>query len=309
MTELTINYLPYYRLYYIDILVHFLCKIKDENKKKIKFNILTSVPDKFNSTKLILQSKNIITDIIQIPDDNYMQKINFAVSEDSEYSMKLDEDCIINNYGFDVLIENLNILDDDKNILYAPNISIGIPSVELFIEKFLKHKKEFYWKGFNNTTMPSVLWDMNYESLNNKLENWNPDFYYSLVKKLSTYYKGIHPIRVNQSLQQEILNDLILNFSTFMNYKSNNDIITLNRPYFCNSTFIIKTKMWKKILDDKSLFRDHFDEVPINLYRDINNKDIIMMEDVPCIHVVYNTIGAYREMSNSFYNSIKHYFI
>ena len=59
-------------------------------------------------------------------------------------------------------------------------------------------------------------------------------------------------------------------------------------PYFCNNIFGIKTNNWKKIISDRSLFVDNFDEVAINKYRENNKMNFVFDIGLPIIHTMYN---------------------
>jgi hypothetical protein len=63
-------------------------------------------------------------------------------------------------------------------------------------------------------------------------------------------------------------------------------------PYFCNSFYFIKTSTWKKIINNKSLFRDPYDEVPLNIYRESNDLNMVFVRNGFCLHMAYNTINT-----------------
>jgi len=145
------------------------------------------------------------------------------------------------------------------------------------------------------THIPS-MWGANYEHLNQATcysdGVWNPDKYYSLVAQIQHFYKGIHPVRINYQLNRRI-NDIILNkWDEFINVPT--DALRAERsqrPYLCNSVFMIKTDVWRSIIANKSLFRDPFDEVPLNIYREKNNLNWVFIRNGYCLHMIYNTVG------------------
>ena len=49
------------------------------------------------------------------------------------------EDIFINNHIWDFMIENPQILDDEKNLIVSPLTSTGIHTVEWFINQFSKN--------------------------------------------------------------------------------------------------------------------------------------------------------------------------
>jgi hypothetical protein len=77
--------------------------------------------------------------------------------------------------------------------------------------------------------------------------------------------------------------------------KGNYYFESIKRPYFCNSLFFIKTEEWKKIISDRSLFRDGYDEVPLNLYKDNHDLNMCFARNGFCIHMAYNTIGPNKQ--------------
>ena len=94
---ITINYLSHNRPHFSDLTFYFLNKIKEENKSKIQLNILAS-----NDDNWVEKSKTLIgikTEIFIINGgNNYLDKLKIALNSNSEYSIKLDEDCFINNF-------------------------------------------------------------------------------------------------------------------------------------------------------------------------------------------------------------------
>jgi len=97
---ITINYLAHDRSNnFWNITKHFLNLIKEQNKSKIRVNILTT----HNADFEILDG--IETNIVSFNSGyNYMSKIQYAVSQNTEYSVKLDEDCFIGNHVWDYMI-------------------------------------------------------------------------------------------------------------------------------------------------------------------------------------------------------------
>ena len=53
---------------------------------------------------------------------------------------------------------------------------------------------------------------------------------------------------------------------------------------------MIKTSTWKKIVTDRSLFVDPFDEVPLNRYFRMNNKKLLFINNGFGLHLMYNTV-------------------
>lgn len=221
---------------------------------------------------------------------NYMNKIKALVNSECEYSCSMDDDILMSAHLWDYIIDNLEILDDDKNLFIAPLISNGIPSVDLFVNDFCtEEEKESLHSTFINTKIEN-LWGANYEVLNKERSTWGMDFYDD-VKKIDHYYKGIHPVRVSVDAHKKLAEYICKEPKKLME-KNEYKLDILKFPYFCNSFYFIKTETWKKIIDDASLFRDPYDEVPLNLYMEKNDLDMVFVRNGFCLHMAYNTINT-----------------
>lgn len=274
--------------------LEFLNKIKENNKEKIKivicfsnFNNLENWENVINN----LNKNNIKSEILYIKNRglNYMEKINTLINSDCEYSCSMDDDIFITNDLWDYIIENINILEDEDNLFLAPLISNGIPSVDLFINDFFNDNDKQEINNIFKKTKIENMWGVDYSSLNYEKENWNMDFYEN-VNKINHHYKGIHPVRVSLDAHKKIADIICNNKENFLKNK-NYYIEKFKLPYFCNSFYFIKTSTWKNIINDKTLFKDEFDEVPLNLYREKNDLNMIFVRNGFCLHMAYNTIG------------------
>lgn len=295
--SITINYLPHSRpIEYWKITSHFLNKIKEENKSKIKVNILATEDREW----LNYLDPKINSNVILFPfNGNYLNKVHFASKDSNPYSVKLDEDCFMSNYVWDFLIENINILDDPKNLLISPLVSTNIPLVDKFIESYITDNevKNKLYEYFLNRTMPSNIWGVDYTSLNEYTINsdyWDSEKYYEGVAKINHYYRGIHPVRISAE-SQILINEYILNTIDRFFSKDNYSIKEFKAPYFTNNVFAFKTEDWRKIL---SLPNDGFDEVPLSEYKNAHNKKCFYIENGFCIHPMYNTVFGYNPQFN-----------
>lgn len=273
-----------------------LAKIKECNKHNIKLVIYFSNNSdlplwKDESAKLIDNGISVqlvfpSTSTIEV---TYLDKINYFVESDCEYSCSMDEDVLISNYLWDYIIENLNFLDDPLNLFLSPLISNGIPSVEMFINDFCTaDDSNLMYEIFKNTIIHN-FWGVDYSSLNYNKLNWNSEFY-ERVRGLDHYYKGIHPMRISVDAHL-LMADIICNNIDRMLSPQSYYIEPHKFPYYCNSFYFIKTSIWKSIVRDFSLFRDNYDEVPLNLYREKYNMNMGFIRNGFCIHMAYNTIG------------------
>jgi hypothetical protein len=299
--KICINYLSHLRDNFDDcwkITAHFLNKIKDENKSKIKLNILATQENnwfKYMPSNIEFEIKTFKND-----KSNYISKIKYCTNEKSKYSVKLDEDCFFSNFIWDYIIENIQILDNENNLLLTPLLSNNIPLVDIFTENFISENeiKQDLYNKYISQEMPNGLWGVDYSILNGvtiDTNQWSPILFYDLVENLQTNKKGIHPIRISAD-SQIILNNYILNNISKLFEKRDYSLVVFEKPYFTTSTFIIKTQIWKDILKIKS--EDAFDEIQLNIYRRKHNKNFMYIENGFGIHTVYNTIFGNKNMWN-----------
>ena len=220
-----------------------------------------------------------------------MQKIHNSSKTDLEYSISLDEDVILGNHAWDNFIENINILDDYKNLVISPLMSIGVDMVDTFVELLNGNIDNIYLNvDFIKT---GEAWKVDYTSLNTHTiysDRWDYLSFYKSVEKINHHYKGIHPVRVSSDAQTAIAKLVLDNYDEFLK-KRNTEFIIYDRPYFTNHIFAIKTKVWNCLLNKKEFFKDAYDEVALNLFRRHNNMNIVTLTSALGIHAAYNTIG------------------
>lgn len=311
MRLITVNYLPWYRHHYFKLVFHFLSKVKESNRNQIHFKIHTEQSHLGVVQQFVwdLNSIGITTDVLTYQEgNNYIDKVQNFCKHESPYSGKLDEDCFMNNFLWDFIIENLQILEDTKNFLITPQTSIGIPTIEGFLEDNIPEAiRRTVYNMFKGTRL-STHWGVNYSSLNSAtVDNpegiWNADRFYKAAKDLNHYFKGIHPIRINKEPNLLIHKAILSSLSLFC---ANRDFsfYVLDRPYLCNSIFFIKTDVWKTLLGRQDLFRDPFDEVPLNLYKDETGAKMLSVKNSYCINTIYNTIEYHMDIANDFVNRI-----
>jgi hypothetical protein len=271
---------------------YFLSKIKPENKLKLKLNVLATHDNDWTNkcdglgieyTIHIIKSHN-----------NYLTKISLAVSTDTEFSVKLDEDCFINNYVWDYLIEKVNVLNNDDVLTLSPVMSNNIPSCDYFISDFISDDsvKNIVYGHFLNRTMPNGLWGVDYTPLNKFTigsTEWDSNKFYDGLNYLNTNTKGIHPLRISYEAQMEINNYILKNINKFIS-KNNFQFFEINSPYFTNSLFFIKTSEWVNILSHPSV--DAYDEIALNKYKRDNNKKFLFVKNGFGIHPMFNTVYA-----------------
>lgn len=291
---ITINYLPYTKNrkdFYL-LTFYFLNKIKPENKKLIKLNILANDDENIWKERCQKNLNNIKYNIKIFGDGfNYLNKIKYAISDENEFSIKLDEDCFINNHIFDYLIENINILNNTDNLLLGTLLSHNIPTCDYFIDGFFDEKNKLkIHQYFLNQEMPRGLFNVDYSPLNKYTihsKEWNYSEYYNGLNMINTELKGMHPIRISWQAQFFMNEYIISNIEKLIEKKEYN-IINIEAPYFNNSFFAIKTNVWANIILKSS--NTDYDEVAINIYKKKENKKFLFIDKSYSIHTMYNTI-------------------
>lgn len=291
---INIIYMAHKRKQFSPIIVNYIKKIKDENKKNIHVDILCSYDlDYWNNIKNELINSNIGCDCLLFKNHgNYLSKVKWAANREYVYSIKMDEDCFINNYVWDYIIENVDILNNDENLAISPLLSIGIPTTDRFVECFFtKDEQNKLYDIYSNFPL-KIISNVDYTKLNDSyLNNWNSERFYQSVAKFQHHYKGIHPVRLSIDAQMYMV-DLLLKKQELFKYKNDYSLITIDAPYLCNSFFVIKTKTWNTIINDRTLYVDNYDEVPFNLYRERNKLKILYIDKSFGIHTSYNWINT-----------------
>ena len=290
MKNITINYLSHNRLNYTELMFYFLTRIKGSNKEKIKLNILATHDNNWveRCEKLGIEYEiYIITS-----NNNYLDKINIAISTNTKYSVKLDEDCFINNHVWDFLIENVELLENPDTLTMSPVMSNNIPSCDYFISDYITDEniKNKIYGYFLNRSMPNGLWGVNYTPLNEfttQSKVWDPVSFYKKLDSLNTNTKGMHPLRISYEAQIEINNYILNNIDNFLS-KNNYGFITIDSPYFTNSLFFIKTEEWVNVLKQSTV--DSYDEIALNKYKKDNNKQFVFIKNGFGIHPMFNTV-------------------
>ena len=317
MKKISILYICHHRTRYFSVIFNQLIKIKEENKKKINVNILVSKENDANINLELLTKNGIEANIIYLhepgPGPNCCYKIKNAISISHEYVIVTGEDIFINNHIWDFMIENHQILDDEKNLLVSPLTSTGIPTVEWFINQFFNKKdRDLLFRKFKNTNLvknritPPGCEILNKCTVYSNNKEWDSENFYNEVSKLETDFKGLHPIRVSDSAQSLMVELVLKNKSKLLEKMKYKFSIDNNKPYFCNAIYMITRSSYKKIYEDKSLFLDSFDEVAINKFREKHNLNILYIENSFGIHPSYNWIGVkrYTELSDKFFKNI-----
>lgn len=276
---------------------HFISLLNQSNKKTSwKLLVITSAFDEDFYTEQLKTYPDIQFDTFRVDfHNNYMKKANYAVHYAEKfgfpYLMKCDNDLFIKPDVLDYMVDNLSILDNSRNLTLGPTLTSGIPGIEYFKEQFLDNESQDKIDVMFLNTVFKNEYGADYTFLNkHTLEStsWNKYDFFESVYKMDHYYKGIHPIRVNE-LSLQFLNQYIIdNKERFLEPMSMDLIFDNFSPYLCNSIYCIKTEKYKTIINDESLFVDGFDEVPLNKYAWKNRLNHVFVKNGFAIHMYYN---------------------
>ncbi len=316
MPTVNIVYLPYRRFHYSELTLNILskCIFKDFHITICGMNHqrgeCEQVRDKARELGLSAEVL-IVTSALR----NYIDKLTEATTLPYKYSIKLDEDVFLGPQAWDYIFNNLHVLDNDQNILITPVLSSGIPTCDYFIEENLPADiKQNMINYFSGTPIPD-LWGAQYGQLNEwlKRNRYTADGWYEQVAKHPHFYKGVHGIRLNWTAQLHLNQWIEYNIHKVLEPRDY-ELRPMRRPYLCNSVFAIRNDVWNKVLTDKSLFMDNFDEVAINNYRNRTGKEFLIAHNVMGIHTMFNTHAAdvspnnadeINQSEENFYQSIK----
>jgi hypothetical protein len=286
--------------------------MKDENKSKVKLHIYCNHTKENDWSELIdeVSVEGIDTNLILMPDDEYINKVRHMVTTDAEYISKWDDDVFINRHVWDYMIENVNILDDERYYTLCPIFGNGIPSAELFVEDFLnEQQKEYVYEIFIKDGIHPTIWGCNYVELNNyikSLTKWDGREYWRVVEahdqtkntNLPWYFnraKGIHPARFSELYNRFILEYTIQNSEKVFskgNYYLDTNYFT---PYWCNNLFISKTKFY---IESQNEFFDHWDEGQMNMLGHKRNQVPVYVRNSFGIHMAYGCTVNQKEIEN-----------
>ena len=286
---ISIDYLTWVRPQFHKLLFYFMDKIKPENKKKIKLNILATSGQEGVFAGM---PKDIVHDIVYFPSGlNYPAKNNFSITRPETYSIKLDEDILMSNYMWDFIIENIERVDDA--MLMSPILSANIPYVDEYMRGlFTPEERKAVEASFLKVRL-GVAWGVDYSVLNKHTidaEEWNPEEYWNSVKsEIKHPYKGIHPLRVS-SVAHDLLNGYSLNHLDKIFGKNYFRLTERNMVYFTNSFFAMRTDLWKEAPTRKDLHVDPYDEVPISLLMHERGLKALAIENGYAMHLCFNNV-------------------
>lgn len=249
-----------------------------------------------------IKFKNVIS-------GSYLDKCIIMSQSTSEFIIKCDEDIFMTTHGWNAFLSDLNRVNWDKNALYAPVISTGIPTIELFLDTFVDPTTIKWLRSMMHGKDVGSHWGVDYSHI--KYDEHKPyDFFLCVKNFIKHYYKGVHPIRFSLYMQK-ILVDYVLASDNWRAPKYDRNLVPLrvDAPYFCNSIFLMPTHSYKCAIDgilSGRYINDGFDEVGLNqmLGQNDNTPNIYNLNAV-AIHPSYNSIGLeYNKISEVFFENI-----
>ena len=315
MSEISIVFLQH-RRNFIDLFIHFINKIKPENRKLLSINFMmtdnldlgdieTDVPYKlmyFSGRK---------------PTNNYKAKMWAMLEENSKYTVKFDEDIIMSNHVWDYMIENREVLyEDPKTLLLTPVVNIGVPTCDMFIEDFCSDEQKqklhsmFLQQDMQKTAGETwAIENSEFNKLNihtTDADEWNPDEYWKTVDGLSAELKGVHPVRVDFEAQSYLADAVVNNVPAFLEEREYS-IDTTHRPYLCNDACMMRTDVYRNINEFSEFLP--YDEIPMNAYRRSKDLRFGFMRNGLALHTLYGYVSTGHndrlQMENHIYQSIK----
>jgi hypothetical protein len=292
--------------------------IKDENKDKIKLYVFCNEGAKAEWSNIVNEytDKNIETFLVLMPSDDYIEKVRMLTQSDCEYICKWDDDCFINRYVWDFMIENVSVLENPNNSVILPVWGNGVPSVDMFIEDFFDTKStQRAHEIFIKDSISPDIWNCNFFELREiikSFENWDYESFWKVVedydqtkdRNLPWYFsrvKGVHPARFsyeyNKFLYQYTLNNVDSLFDK-QDYYLDRNFFT---PYFCNNMFISKTKFY---IDSQKEFFDHWDEGQLNTLSIKQNASPVYVRNCFGVHMAYGCTQNQKEIENLYCDNI-----
>lgn len=279
-----------------------LNNITDKSKVKLCIHAEQSVVNKwrnyFSSNPLSIE-----TLIIQYPNSNYLNRVEFSQRTDFKYSCKLDDDVMISRHVWDYIISNLDAINDEHPII-APVLTNGMPSNYLFVRDFLNdEEREIAHKIFLKTKIENHF-HMDYSRIDKKVKSmkeWNDREYWDFVSTVDIgednpnipwphfIARGIHPSRLSFEYNMYVAQLIMKNKDKFYG-KHNYSFETYVTPYFTNNMFVSETKYWK---DTLPLCGGGFDEGQLSIRLMMDQSSILYVKNGFGIHMAYgHTHGA-----------------
>lgn len=275
-------------------------KITDSNKHKVKLVIHCTESCADIWTNFVENNSDSLleTFLAIVPNDDYIHKVNLAFQTECEYSCKWDDDCFINRYVWDYMIENLDVLSDDVHSVMVPTFSNGIPSVDFFLQDSNSDElRDAAYKIFLEDKVTENIFHCNYGSVNRNIESMQVWDSVSHWKFIDDHYKGkpmgIHPARFSYRYNKLIAEYISNNPELVLSKKELYLEREFHTPYFCNNIFIAKSQFYR---DSQKLYFDHWDEAQLNDLSKQRGMTPVIVRNCFGIHMAYGCTTNQREI-------------
>jgi hypothetical protein len=232
---------------------------------------------------------------------NFMDKIRSMTTDDQpDIIIRVDDDCFAPPQTWDSLIRHgTHMLNFDNNTMaIAPCISNGLPTVDMFADTFFDQQDRDTYGQMVLANPVLEKWTNDYSNLAPAFEGeaWDYHVYNKLLFENGDDRLGVHPVRFNLDIQRWINTIILQKWEKFMNPPRTRSYFVgpQHFPYYCNTCFAIRRQEYKTIIEDKSLKRDAFEEIPFNLYRRQHNKDIVFLTDAWMMNFYFRSVGNFN---------------
>lgn len=282
--------------------VYEFLNIKKENKSKVKLVIYcnTEMESVWNDFITKYSDRYIDVFLAIMPNDEYIGKVNLALQTECEYSCKWDDDCFINRYVWDYMIENVDILQSDNYSVICPTLSNGIPTVDFLLNDIVPEyiREKSYSIFLEDSVLPSI-WGFDYNLARDNIKSmsrWDYENHWKFVNDTYSHIKypmGIHPARFSYNYNKLIAEYICSNPNLAISSSEFYLETEFKTPYFCNNIFIAKTDFYKK---SQTLFFDHWDEGQLNDLGKMKNMNPIFVRNCFGIHMAYGCTTNQKEI-------------
>lgn len=253
--------------------------------------------------------------LYRYPNSHYLSRVHNAQNTEYKYSCKLDDDVLISRHVWDYMIDNLDIIDNERFPIIAPILTNGIPSTDLFVRDFLNEEDQKKAHSLFLSTQLPDLWGLDYSQINEKIRSmkkWDGREYWDFVAKADTKWetnpvpwsyfivRGIHPARISAEYNLFIANKIIQNKDKFFG-KNEYSLETYHAPYFTNNLFIAETKYW---VDTLPLHNDGWDEGQLSLRMMMDNSSVLYVKNGFGIHMAYGMTEQQMLIENTYIKNL-----
>jgi hypothetical protein len=236
---------------------------------------------------------------------SYWPKVRLATTLAQESGSatlaKCDEDIVLSPSAWRVLSREADrILMDPEILLVTPALSSGIPTWMDFAESFLDAAGLVQLLGqFRRFDLPRHIWGIDYSEVRDAQQSvlWDEDAHTRVMSEFGSCFRGYHPIRFHAAACARLAEEALIRISDFLAPVSAQQMeYRKSQQYLCNGVFAIRPSVYASILDDDSLFRDSFDEIPLNLLFQSGEWKYLIAQRALGVHFLYNS--AYSESAD-----------